>query len=176
MEYITVIYKGIYWIVAIFCTYSTCKFAYDGWHIYEIDDDLSKVRFRKYNEEPNTIYPTITLCFSREMVYTTGDYDNFKYGTNVEFDPKTINTEDFLFSLAIVTSNGQRIWLIDSMRNNGFADPHFKILPLEELSYFNVGYQDFRTKCFSLDLKMEKGSTLDYVGVFINNSIFRPTQ
>ena len=118
--------------------------------VYDRDGDLSKIGFREYTDHPNRSYPTITFCFSREAVYPKGDYANFKDGLNPTMNPTTITVSDFLDAFGYSSSTGWKWWFGEVEGQFGLWGA--KNLPFKNFSHVYVSYQDFRTKCFSLDL------------------------
>ena len=80
---------------------------------YLLDEDISRIDFKKFNSNENHIYPAITLCFSYPLLaekltrYGEGidvsSYTSFMEGNlwddrmaNIDFDDVSINFEDYL--------------------------------------------------------------------------------
>ena len=142
----------------------------NGFDTYEENDDLARIQFRQFNHDESAIYPTITLCFSREIVFTKGNYEAYQTGLNLEFDVITLNVEDFLFAMGMKSSEG---WSFrQTIESNGTVTEHGKVIPQGKMPHFYISYQDFATKCFSLDFTFRKGHKISYVGLLLYNYLF----
>ena len=173
LEFQPAIYKIFQWSVAIYCIVYVSIMVHSGWHIYKENNDLTRVGFLEYNRDSNGHYPTITFCFSREVVYIKGDYQNFKHGLNPTINTTTLNVKDFLAGFAFVSSsNGLKWWFGDI--GGQFEEFGVKNLPLQNFSHMYISYQDFQTKCFSLDFtKLKSGEgKISYIVLFVNATVF----
>ena len=83
---------------------------------YRLDEDVSRIEFKKFNSHKDHIYPTITLCFPKPFVevklatYGEGingsSYANFLRGNlwdermaNIDYDDVSLKIEDYLLGI-----------------------------------------------------------------------------
>ena len=141
--------------------------------MYDANNDLSVIKFRDYGDtKSNAVNPTITLCFSREMVYPKGDYKVFEDGLSLLFNATTITVEDFLAQFGVLTTAGLTWWVNDEKLKSEITRLGARYLPFEQFDYFHVSYEDFQTKCFSLNIPTKNTNKISYIGVYLNSTIF----
>ena len=95
------------------CGLATIIFTSYCIHQYLLDEDVSRINFKKFNSNENHIYPAITLCVTNPLLaeklahYGKGinlsSYNSFLKGNlwddrmaNINFDDVSVNFEDNL--------------------------------------------------------------------------------
>ena len=105
--------KRFKYIFHVICALATIIFMFYCVYQYMLDEDISRIVFKNFNLNENSIYPAVTLCFANPLLndklaeYGTGinatSYRSFLQGNlwdermaNIDFDDVSVNFEDHL--------------------------------------------------------------------------------
>ena len=151
-----------------------------GWcfHKYQADEDVSHVNYRRFHDDIDSIYPSLTLCFNnpylKEKLNDIGEginittYVSFLEGRNwdermvhIDYDNVTIDLGDYLDLAEITLENGSK------------SLNHGKML-------YYVSQRSPLMKCYSFDIPYLPDTGIEFLAVRVKNSIFpfgfRPPQ
>ena len=168
-------YSGIAKITRTIITYLLFSLAFIACcgelYIFLQNDDLTRVEYHVYNHNKNDIHPSISLCFARDIflesrfddlgkdinssVYQEFLKGNIKWNSTmseIHFDDVTLDIADYLMYRWILYSDGLNM--------------------TGDLPKLYIGYQDYSTKCFSVDFEYKKERTISYTGMYLKKNIF----
>ena len=150
-----------------FCIFLTIYITCWCFHKYMQDKDVSHVNYRRFHDDINSLYPSLTLCFNNpfleDRLKETGEgvnittYVHFLEGNlwdkrmvNIDYDNVTVDLKDYLeFSE------------IDLRNTSKFRD-----------NKYYVSMRSPRMKCFSFDVPFVRDTGVEFFIVKIKNSIF----
>ena len=136
-------------------------------HKYMKDKDVSHVNYRRFHDDSDSLYPSLTLCFNNpfldDRLKEAGDGINIttyvpflegKYWDNrmadIDYDNVTIDLKDYL-----------EFAEINLLNTSKFRD-----------NKFYVSMRSPRMKCFSFDIPFIRDTGVEFFIVRIKNSIF----
>ena len=108
-------------IFTILCFVATCIAVFKCFETYLKNEDVCLVSFKRFNDHPDYVYPTITICiinpvqqhklnkFGNESVVNISSYTMHLKGElnneilqNIPFDEVTVDLEDYLLSYKVI--------------------------------------------------------------------------
>ena len=142
---------------------------------YHLDKDVSVIEGRYYFDDPDDVFPVMSLCFEQPFNdnlfqkfgknISGSDYQNFLLGnyfnsemTKIDYNSVTTNISNFVLSYEVKFQNGSSFE--DTMTNIGWEKLYYT------LSSHNF---DLWSKCFGLEIT---NKDVYYVTVFVKREIF----
>ena len=166
-------------IFTILCLIATCFAVFRCFQTYLKNEDVCLVSFKRFNDNPDQIYPTITICILNPIQqekldrFGNGSYDVTSFNKylkgeleNKEFekhsyDDATVNLEDYLLNYKVISPD--------------------KLIPYQDMSTYGqngwkgpyVSFRKEEIKCFSFDIPYNHKENVFGVVINLNSSIFR---
>ena len=160
--------------------------------VFHKNADLTRVEYHNYNQNEDSIYPSVSLCFARDIFLddklnqlgkdiNSKSYQEFLTGrikwnsemARIQFDDVTLNFMDYLMAGSIQYSKGvvglQRVSQNDSTGRNA------KFEFMGDVPEIFTGYQDYSTKCFTFEPVYKQEQTISYSGLYLKKEIFPNT-
>ena len=154
---------------------ASAAFMLTCWCFYKYvkDDDVSLVNYKRYHDDKDSIYPSLTLCFNNPFLndklesvgegINTTTYSKFLEGLHwdnrlvrINYDDVTIDIDKYIDGVRIVLANGT---VYD---NNNY--------PRDKMYYISM--RSSSVKCFSFDPPFLTNVGIEYLVVAMKNSIF----
>ena len=168
-------------IFTILCFVVTCIAVLKCFQTYLKNEDVCLVSFKRFNGNPDQIYPTSTICIINPVQqeklekFANGTYNISSYTMHlngelnneelqkISYDDVTVDLNDYLLSYKVI-----------------YPD---KLVPYQEMRkkpYLQDGwkgpYVSFRkeeVKCFSFDIPFNHNTNVEGVVINLNSTIFR---
>ena len=160
---------------------------------YYLDQDVTHIMYKKYHEEPDDLYPSITLCFVEPFIanklskysenLTIESYKNFLSGydngewnlslSTIDYDDVSINLLDYLGNLNInLLNNDNLIWNIinNTYHFEGDENSKYGMVRPPEI-YVSTRWNS--RKCYTINIPFVKNKRIWSVNLEINQSIFQ---
>lgn len=147
---------------------------------YSLDEDLTRIDFKRFNEQKDDIYPSISVCLCNPYIskklkkygndITPSKYIKFLQGDmwqqemlDIDYEDVTIDIKDYFLGYDITYSNNERV----SYKSQDDIEPGTIgwRLPYATL---NVSSQ----KCFTVDIPFQPQKILRQLNIRIKTSIF----
>ena len=160
-------------------------------HTYLQDEDVTRIEYHNYNHNEDDIYPSLSLCFARNIFVdkqlkqlgngiSSDSYQKFLMGlTEWTYEMSQINYEDVTMRIENYLISGFNIYSTGfagfTRLQNSAAGKGIKFKIVGDISQFYIGYQDFSTKCFTVDFKYKKERTMTYALLVFQKDMF-PTK
>ena len=147
------------------CFRLVCMFftiALTGWCLYKyiLDEDVSLVAFAKFNDDKQSLYPALTMCFWNPFYnkklkefgsgINTSTYSNFIQGNywdnrmlSIDYDDVTVSLEDYMIEVGVQYGNfTTRIWTDAFIQGRKHTD----------MPSFYVSNRNGGSKCFTFNM------------------------
>ena len=159
--------------------------------LYISNEDVSIVDFKEFNQNTDSVYPTITLCFKTNFLqqnlknYHRGinesSYKRFLIGEHwhegmfeVDFDKVTTKLVDYFLGASIwsfYTLNGESVSY--KYVKEGFETEEVHHQDLKSFHpKFYISFRDIHEHCFSIDIPNHLDIKIHTFELLFNNSIF----
>ena len=159
---------------------------------YVSDKDVTHIEYKKFHEEPDRVYPSITICFTKPFVWDKLmqydqeiGYDSFRdflsgYSGNtwnytlarIDYDNVTIKLKDYLNYFHInLLNNDNLIWdVVNSsyMLKDHSSEEYEKIEPPN----IYVSSRRAESKCYTIDVPYVPNRRIYLVKMKFEDSIF----
>ena len=169
-----------YYICVTLCTIATLVFSIQCLYKYLENEDVSKTTFKKFHQDPENIYPSLTLCMKNPYLEKTLRYHGegvdiasyFSYLNGkvwsdrmqkIDYDNVTVSLHDNVLGISMELHNETRY-----MYNHltGLQEP----LGWKPNFYINVRRED--RKCFSFEIPYVENRPVFNFKIYIHNNFF----
>ena len=138
---------------------------------YSLDEDVSLIDFKTFNEDRLSLYHTTSLCFYNPFLaaelaklgngINTTSYSKFLQGQlqdermkMIDYDDVTLSLEDKLIAVSAKMENGTFLWLYD--REN----QHLPFLGADGRAMTHTSFRSGLKKCFSFEIPYIEGNLM----------------
>ena len=159
---------------------------------YALDQDVTHIEYKKFHEDSEQIYPSITICFYEPFIphkliqidsnITVSSYQNFLSGYedtnsdsllgNIDYDNVSINLMDHLYSLKLNLLNNDNLkWYVE---NNTYLSKSHDSADYDSVEQPNIYVSSRRanSKCFTVDIPYIPKRRIYYMKMSIDDYIF----
>ena len=162
------------------------------------NEDLAQIDFPEYHELPNSVYPTVTLCFTSPDVnieerlkaihhkFNSTSSSNFLSGNTLDdvmnwitAENISLNFRDYLEAIGISSSRNQTVYTHCSKNFQSILKGllGYKCSePINDAKALKPVFQNRQSKCFSIDIPFDKNNKVLDVRIFVKSSIFSDQQ
>jgi hypothetical protein len=161
------------------CTFFTILCVVKGIQKYLLNEDICLVSFKRFNQNSEQVYPTITLCFTspiqEEKIHNLSNgqhnvlsYKRYLQGyfrddqlNSIDYDDVTMDLEEYMLGYQVMLLNQKSI-SYDKMREHGQDDwmgPY-------------VGLRSHRFKCFSFDIPFNLNQQIQSISIRLKPNLF----
>ena len=160
-----------------------------------MNEDVSQVTFKEFHETEESIYPSLTVCFSH--IYYVDNFDRYGKGINfstfsqflsgehwddkmvdIDYDDVTLDFDKYLMAIGLMTpdwsfSKGQQYFFYDHVKNIKSMDQsHYSSHVKNWKPRFYVSYRGANKKCLTLDIPYMNNKKVWTFGAVFRSEIF----
>lgn len=166
-------------IFTIVCLVATCFAVFRCFQTYLKNEDVCLVSFKRFNDNPDQIYPTTTICIinpiQKEKIekfgngsddvtsfnkHLKGELEHKELG-NISYDDATVDLNDYLLSYKVMLPEKLVPYQeMDKNGQNGWKGPY-------------VSFRKEEVKCFSFDIPYNHKANIYGIIINLKSSIFR---
>ena len=162
-------------------------------HEYALDQDVTHIEYKKFHEEPDQIYPSITICLKHPFIpenlrqiddnISAALYEDFLSGyqnidwessfSEIDYDNVSIDVMNHLTSIKFnLLNNDNLAWYVEN--NTHMSSYHdSSVYDIVETPKVYVSYRRSYRKCFTINIPFIPKRRIYYMQMNIRDSIFR---
>ena len=167
-------------VFSVVCFLATVHFVIECFKTYLKNEDVCLVSFKRFNENADQVYPTVTICISNPIQqkklksvgkgnYNASSFTQHLQGhyvdeelNNVDYDEVTVDLNEYLMDYKVSIPNHWPVSYknMSTLGQNGWEGPY-------------TSFRSKDVKCFSFDIPYNHKATVQSVSIMVNSSIFR---